>query len=805
MALQTINLGRVKGDKGDKGDAFRYEDFTADQLAALKGEKGDKGDKGDIGITPTIKVGTVTTLDEDESVTVIANTSGTTTTFDFGIPQGKGADNFIFTGTAAEYETQKSTIVDGTIINITDDIADGALLHIDALNRISDIEDEIYEINTNGTGNIVYLTQAEYDALPSSKLTNNVEYRITDAGSESSAENLDYDNTKSGIEAVNVQDAVDELSGKVDQIASNQIPEEYLKNSVDEYVNANSGGFATQSEVEKKTSGIIQYNVFDYTLSIPNKSLQTAIGKVPSSSYIDSDGNSVFTNVGMIAGRTYKFFESDESGKLLSSSTGFAVTEFYDGLSVKRTWVPVNGTITIEDNTDMVYVSRLTEGAEKLIICEAGCDIQRFYPYGYTAFEDYHERISTNSDDIATMQDIRHSKFNCRLIESIGTKVTFENLQSDSNCKISDSKIIRFADTSKMVVAKNNGGCIATLTLDKPIKNFESLTIVFYQPYETFNVDSESGGYLTVALNDNDSNKRTWLNGRSIWGWTIVKLTKDMFSYYKDTDNVTVEKIFFNWNKRNNVVDGAEYGTFIFDSIFFNQKIKPTFILNFDQWWNESINNGAYDYLFDNNVPFTMMTKNYDSLSDNFKALAHKAESHGCENSYYACYGDTNTLLKNATDYATCEDAIADMKRDIVNEMKHDCISFGCSQMKLGAIERQALKNHGYKMIRGGTTNLEYIPYYDDMCDWMPSYGISTSVRNVEAVKEWIDNLVKYGCCGLAFTHGVCDDGNTVVDNSGSDAMNITDFKSMVDYLVQLRNENKIQICTMEQFYNMCI
>ena len=35
-----------KGDKGDKGDAFTYEDFTAEQLLALKGEKGDKGERG---------------------------------------------------------------------------------------------------------------------------------------------------------------------------------------------------------------------------------------------------------------------------------------------------------------------------------------------------------------------------------------------------------------------------------------------------------------------------------------------------------------------------------------------------------------------------------------------------------------------------------------------------------------------------------------------------------------------------------------------------------------------------------------
>ena len=37
------------GAKGDKGDPFTYADFTAEQLAALKGEKGDKGATGEKG------------------------------------------------------------------------------------------------------------------------------------------------------------------------------------------------------------------------------------------------------------------------------------------------------------------------------------------------------------------------------------------------------------------------------------------------------------------------------------------------------------------------------------------------------------------------------------------------------------------------------------------------------------------------------------------------------------------------------------------------------------------------------------
>ena len=42
-----------QGLKGDKGDPFRYEDFTPEQLEALKGPKGDKGEDGRDGTSAT--------------------------------------------------------------------------------------------------------------------------------------------------------------------------------------------------------------------------------------------------------------------------------------------------------------------------------------------------------------------------------------------------------------------------------------------------------------------------------------------------------------------------------------------------------------------------------------------------------------------------------------------------------------------------------------------------------------------------------------------------------------------------------
>lgn len=48
-AQWLASLKGARGEKGDTGAAFTYSDFTAEQLAALKGDRGDKGDPGERG------------------------------------------------------------------------------------------------------------------------------------------------------------------------------------------------------------------------------------------------------------------------------------------------------------------------------------------------------------------------------------------------------------------------------------------------------------------------------------------------------------------------------------------------------------------------------------------------------------------------------------------------------------------------------------------------------------------------------------------------------------------------------------
>ena len=111
---------------------------------------------------------------------------------------GSGDSN-TFTGTKTEVEQAIAAgkIKENWTVYITDDLED--------------------IVNTPGGSNcdckVEYITQEAYDLLPEDKLTNDIEYRITDNNPATpSAKNMAYDNSKSNIEAVNVQDAIDAVN-----------------------------------------------------------------------------------------------------------------------------------------------------------------------------------------------------------------------------------------------------------------------------------------------------------------------------------------------------------------------------------------------------------------------------------------------------------------------------------------------------------------------------------------------------------------------------------------------------------------
>lgn len=153
--------------------------------------------------------------------------------------------------------------------NINYDNSASGLAATTAQKAIDELNRKIAAGGGGSSSNIVYLTQAEYDALPEDKLEDNIEYWITDAGVRGSAENVSYDASASGLDAKNVQEAVDKLAegagNKVEYLTQEEydaLPEDKLTNNV-EYRILDSGTPTTAHNVgyDGSASGIDAINV----------------------------------------------------------------------------------------------------------------------------------------------------------------------------------------------------------------------------------------------------------------------------------------------------------------------------------------------------------------------------------------------------------------------------------------------------------------------------------------------------------------------------------------------------------------
>lgn len=93
-----------------------YVEANKDTLKGDKGETGAKGANGKDGVTPTLKVGSVITLDAGSNATVAMSENSNVYTLDFGIPKGAKGDKGA-SGTSGETTVVNPTITIGTVTN----------------------------------------------------------------------------------------------------------------------------------------------------------------------------------------------------------------------------------------------------------------------------------------------------------------------------------------------------------------------------------------------------------------------------------------------------------------------------------------------------------------------------------------------------------------------------------------------------------------------------------------------------------------------------------------------------------------
>ena len=398
----------------------------------------------------------------------------------------------------------------------------------------------------------------------------------------------------------------------------------------------------------------------------------------------------------------------------------------------------------------------------------------------------------------ASISDIDDKvKKKCGLITNSGRVFTADMLTiTGTNTTVKDDNSKVFAKTAKRITASADSATVK-LSLGGDYA-FDTVTVVFYLPYDSYKGDSPTALDLRIYANAT-TNTPIVSASNCCWGWNFLKIPRNKMGLGQSLVISSIDMVF----KKTSDTTETNFGEIVVDSIIIDMEMKPTFILDFDQIWEESIENGAYEYCRTNNIPYTIHTYQYANLNAAKQAEMKKAMLNGCEFSYYGAFTSANEL-KNATSYS---DALAEcvlMENDIIPATSKRFITYGCGAHIMNRPLRESLEASGVKAIRGRWTQ-NPIGYFCDRSTWLPysieiSYGNSTH----EDMTNHIYEALTHGSCVVAFTHGVCDDDEDHLGASSS-AIRISDFKYLIDYLVSLRNQGKIQICTMEQFVNQCI
>ena len=399
-------------------------------------------------------------------------------------------------------------------------------------------------------------------------------------------------------------------------------------------------------------------------------------------------------------------------------------------------------------------------------------------------------------NDVSDLADVVKQK--CKLIESVGTLLTADKLTiTGTNIKTRSDNSTVFSPLAKRITALADAATVK-FAFGGATYDFDTVTIVFYFPYDSY--ASASGTSVELRIYANGSANTPFVStANCCWGWNFLKLPKSKTGLSQNAKLSSVDIVF----KTTTGTTETEFGEIVVDSLILDMKMKPTFILDFDQIWEKSIDNGAYEYCRTNNIPYTIHTWQYDNLNSAKVAEMKTAMLNGCEFSYYGGYTNENYM----TNVASYSDAIAEcelMENDIIPFTHKRFLTYGCGAHLMNQYLRESLEASGVKAIRGRWIE-NPVGYFSNKSTWLP-YSIEISYENstLQDIKDQIDEAIANGSCVVSFTHGVCDDDESVLGVSSS-AIRLTTFKDMIDYLVGLRDHGQIQICTMEQFVNQCL
>lgn len=392
------------------------------------------------------------------------------------------------------------------------------------------------------------------------------------------------------------------------------------------------------------------------------------------------------------------------------------------------------------------------------------------------------------------------SRDKCGLIKNYGEYLFFNNAicETPTSCRLSfNEKYKRNGVSSLQLTFQEdvNVNPLFALELSTYIENIDSTSIVFY-------IDKDISYYftsstpITIYLCSDSYKEPEMVNyamvkinkKELVQGWNIIKKGINDFTLVGKPNIHAIKYVKIEVDKNS----GLDNKTMYFNSVIFNQKMKPTVLLAFDGIYDESIDY-TYPYLAARGVPATILANNRTTFSS---AALGKVEEmrakYGWDIGQYGCNPNKGILTRD--DNSREQYLGLKMTREwLQSNLVYNPISYSAPFGNLRPITVPLLKDFGFKIAKTDANG--YCNFFDPKYD----FAIPTVLMSNDTTEDEIKQKIKYAidndCCICLYTNNVTEYGD---ESSAKKVL----LENVVKYL--LDNKDNITMMTFSEFYNEC-
>lgn len=418
---------------------------------------------------------------------------------------------------------------------------------------------------------------------------------------------------------------------------------------------------------------------------------------------------------------------------------------------------------------------------------------------------DYYDNNTSINDIQDDMDEVKSilidHKDKCGLIENYGEYLFFDNVirEIPASCRISydNDKFMRNGVPSlKMIFEEDiDINPVLDLPMKEYIENIDSVSLVFYMD-KTDSYYFTTQEPITISLCSDRYDEPEMVNYMSVkinkselvQGWNIIKKDLSEFARYGKVDEHRIQYVRIEVAKNSGLDNRVMY----FNSVIFNQKMKPTVLLAFDGIYEEGVNY-TYPYLTTREIPATILANNRTTYGNSMlNYISNLKVKHGWDIGQYGCNPNKELLTYDNNprqQFLALKEAQKWLKDNLIDEP----ISYSAPYGNLRPITVPLLKDFGYKIAKTNSTG--YCNFFDPKYDFAIPMTLMSNETTAEEIIEKIQYAIDNHCTICLYTNNVTDYGSEL------DAKK-TLLESVIKFI--LENKDKIEIMTFSEFYKIC-